>query len=273
MFTACHSRRVHHQATSSPGVMRLGQWNKVSIFNGWWGVGHDGNKTAALARCNIRCLCACFIAITDQCWRTCDPAKQLKDGSKCCQQTCPTRMRGLNVCENTHMITTAVNETDASLGLFTVTKRRNQCCQQHAKAHSQRCLFWPFVFTSYDAHRPVRCPSPTVHAEAWHAVARPQQTHVAKTTRGRKWSMDACQHPLLNYACTAGPKYPHTTHWILLHKRQCVFAAATHTKCAKKERAQPQPRRASLHAHLSNRTHAWAKRFTPHATFTATVAQ
>ena len=134
-------------------------------------------------------------------------------------------------------------------------------------------FFWPFVFPSYDAHRPVRCPCPTVHAEACHAVARPQQTHAAKTTRGRKWSMDACQHPLLNYACTAGPKYPHTTHWILLHKRQCVFAAATHTKCAKKERAQPQPRRASLHAHLSNRTHAWAKRFTPHATFTATVAQ
>ena len=55
--------------------------------------------------------------------------------------------------------------------------------------------------------------------------------------------------------------------------RVSVFAPATHTKCAKKGRAQPQPLCASQHAHLSQRTQAWANRITPHATFTATVAQ
>ena len=152
------------------------------------------------------------------------------------------------------MITTAVNETDASLGLFTVTKRRHQCCTQHAKAHSQRCVFWPFVFPSYDAHRPVRCPCPTVHAEACHAVARPQQTHAAKTTRGRKWSMDACQHPLLNYACTAGPKYPHTTDWILLYKSQCVCSCDAHQVCKEGAGAASTPLRVTARALIQAHT-------------------
>ena len=103
-------------------------------------------KTAALAHCNIRCSCACLIAITDECWRPSDAAEPLKDGSTCFQQTCPERMRASDVCENTHMLTIAVNETDASLGLFTVTKRRHHCCTQHAKAHSQRCVFFGYLF-------------------------------------------------------------------------------------------------------------------------------